>query len=121
MGNVGADTVTQTSATTLPISLCRNPLPGVGGTDPETNDQIRRRAPSAFQIQERAVTMKDYRHMVTMDKRVERSVATMRWTGSWHTVFMAIEPRVGGNLSASLKADLESSMEKYRLAGQDLE
>ena len=39
---------------------CTNPLPATGGVDPETNAQIRRRAPQAFLTQERAVTMQDY-------------------------------------------------------------
>ena len=41
----------------LNVVTCTNPLPGTGGTDPETNAQIVRRAPQAFLTQERAITM----------------------------------------------------------------
>jgi hypothetical protein len=119
-GNVGADSLTFMAADTL-IQSCRNPLAATGGVDPETNDQIRRRAPQAFLTQERAVTMADYAAMSELDNRVERAGASLRWTGSWYTVFDAIEPVGNGNLTPSLRKTLKSGLERYRLAGQDLE
>lgn len=118
-GNVGANSITY-FASDAPIVACTNPLPATGGTDPETCDQIRRRAPQAFLTQERAVTPEDYQNATEMNPLVDRAAASLRWTGSWYTVFVAVEPKGAGNLSQSLKQSLERSVGAYRLAGQDL-
>lgn len=120
-GNVGSDSIVFFSPGGGSILACNNPLPAAGGTDPETNDQIRRRAPQAFLKQERAVTMADYETWADLNPQVDRAVATLRWTGSWYTVFVAVEPRGGGNLGAALKRSLKQNLDRYRLAGQDLE
>lgn len=119
-GNVGADSIVLLSAADTRIQSCRNPLPATGGTDPETNDQIRCRAPQAFLTQERAITMQDYESIAEMNPQVDRAVASLRWTGSWHTVFVAVEPAGAGNLTPALQQTLMASEERYRLAGQDL-
>ncbi|HKB11673.1 MAG TPA: putative baseplate assembly protein, partial [Vicinamibacterales bacterium] len=118
-GNIGADTLVRCSD--LNVSSCTNPLPAVGGTDPETADQIRRRAPQAFLTQERAVTMADYERVTEMNTQIENSVATLRWTGSWYTVFVTAEPKCAATLSTSLRQELKKNIDRYRLAGQDVE
>ncbi|HEY6347333.1 MAG TPA: putative baseplate assembly protein [Bryobacteraceae bacterium] len=120
-GNVGADSLVFLAAVDPHIKSCRNPLPAIGGTDPETNDQIRRRAPQAFLTQERAVTMADYEAIAESNSSVDQAVASLRWTGSWYTVFIAVEPTTGGNLTPALQQTLRTTEERYRLAGQDLE
>jgi len=120
-GNVGVDSLIFLSTADARIQSCRNPLPASGGIDPETNDQIRRRAPQAFLTQERAVTMADYEAVAQQSAEVDRAVASLRWTGSWYTVFVAVEPRGGGNLPLALEQKLVSLEERFRLAGQDLE
>lgn len=119
-GNVGADSLTFFAGAPR-IEQCRNPLPASGGTDPETDDQIRRRAPQAFLTQQRAVTMADYAHVVEQNPQVDKAVATLRWTGSWYTVFIAVEPQGAGALSSTLQRALKKNVERYHLAGQDLE
>ena len=66
-GNVGAESLIYLAAADARIQSCRNPIAATGGTDPETNDQIRRRAPQAFLTQERAVTMADYAAMTALN------------------------------------------------------
>ncbi|HLJ27821.1 MAG TPA: putative baseplate assembly protein [Candidatus Angelobacter sp.] len=117
-GNVGTDTLVFTDASGI---TCSNPLPGVGGADPETNDQIRRRAPQAFLTQERAVTMDDYARVAEQTPQVDKAVGTLRWTGSWYTVFLTVEPQGAGNLSPALKSAVRTNVERFHLAGQDLE
>lgn len=119
-GNVGADSLIYFAGDPR-IQQCRNPLPAAGGTDPETNDQIRRRAPQAFLTQERAVTMADYAAVAEQSPQVDKAVATLRWTGSWYTVFIAVEPQGAGNLTSTLQRSLKRNVERYHLAGQDLE
>jgi predicted phage baseplate assembly protein len=119
-GNVGADTLTLFSGDPR-IANCRNPLPAVGGTDPETDEQIRRRAPQAFLTQQRAVTMDDYAHVAELNPQVDQAVASLRWTGSWYTVFVAADPRGTNRLTSQLQSDIKKTVRRYHLAGQDLE
>jgi predicted phage baseplate assembly protein len=119
-GNIGADTLTFFIGDAL-IQSCTNPLPASGGTDPETNEQVRRRAPQAFMTQERAITMADYERVADMNSQVRGSVATLRWTGSWYTVFITAEPKGASNLTPSLRRELAKNINRYRLAGQDIE
>lgn len=119
-GNVGADSLVYLATADARIQSCRNPLPAAGGIDPETEDQIRRRAPQAFLTQERSINMGDYENVAELNPQVDRAVASLRWTGSWYTVFVAVEPEGGGNLSPALQQTLTASEELYRLAGQDL-
>jgi hypothetical protein len=118
-GNVGADTLIHCDDAN--VAKCTNPLPAMGGVDPETADQIRRRAPQAFLTQERAITMPDYVRVAEMNAQVENAVATLRWTGCWYTVFITAEPKGAGNLTAALRKELKRNINRYRLAGQDLE
>ena len=118
-GNIGADTLIL--CTDPRIGRCTNPLAAVGGTNPETTDQIRRRAPQAFMTQERAVTMADYERVTEMNAQVQNAVATLRWTGSWYTVFITAERKGEGLLSTTLRRQLKRNINRYRLAGQDIE
>jgi hypothetical protein len=123
-GNVGADSLVFLAADPRIVS-CTNPLPAAGGIDPETMAQIRRRAPQAFLTQERAITMADYAAVTEASPQVEDAAATLRWTGSWYTVFITAEPRlngnqVGTNLSKPLRRALTQYVNRYRLAGQDI-
>jgi Baseplate J-like protein len=118
-GNVGADTLIHCDDAN--VAKCTNPLAATGGVDPETTDQIRRRAPQAFMTQQRAITMPDYVRVAEMNAQVEDAVATLRWTGSWYTVFITAEPKGAGNLTTGLRKELKKTINRYRLAGQDLE
>jgi predicted phage baseplate assembly protein len=124
-GNVGAESLVYLAAADARIQSCTNPLPASGGTDPETNDQIRRRAPQAFLSQDpstlqRSVTMADYEAVAEANPQVDQAVASLRWTGSWYSVFLAAEPKGGGNLTPTLQQSLNQTLERYRFAGQDL-
>src|SRR5262249_48188095 len=72
-GNVGADSLTSLAASDARIRSCRNPLPAAGGTDAESADQIRRRAPQAFLTQQRAITMADYEEKTQLNPLVDRA------------------------------------------------
>jgi hypothetical protein len=125
-GNVGAESLKYLAAADARIQSCRNPLPASGGTDPETNDQIRRRTPQAFLSQApatlaRSVTMADYQAVAQRNSQVNRAVASLRWTGSWYSVFIAVEPQGGGDLAPSLQQTVSDTVETCRLAGQDLQ
>jgi hypothetical protein len=120
-GNVGAESLVNLQASDARILSCTNPLPAGGGNDPETNDQIRRRASQAFLSQERSITMTDYEAIAVENSQVDQAVASLRWTGSWYSVFVAAEPKGGGNLTTSLQQTLTAAVDRYRLAGQGLQ
>lgn len=118
-GNVGADSLTYFAGDPR-IEACTNPLAAAGGQEPETAEQIRRRAPEAFLTQERAVTMSDYAAKTEDNPQVEDASADLRWTGSWYTVAITAEPNTGGDVTAALRKTLIRYVDRYRLAGQDL-
>ena len=120
-GNVGAESIAHVLALDARITGVINPLSATGGIDPETADQIRRRAPQQYQTQERAVTAADYVARANQFAGVERTAANFRWTGSWHTVFITVDPVGGGAPSSTLESGLDSYLENYRMAGYDLQ
>ena len=120
-GNVGADSIVHAATLDARIVSVRNPMPATGGQEPETVEQVKRHAPQAFRTQERAVTMPDYEAVTRRHPAVQRTAATLRWTGSWHTVFMTVDPFRGRELDQRLEDDLAARVERYRMAGHDLE
>jgi len=119
-GNVGAEAIGHV-VTSLEINSVRNPLPAAGGIDPLSTAHAKMYAPQAFRRQERAVTADDYAAMMELEPRIQRAVATRRWTGSWYTTFITVDRRGGGALDPGFESVLLSFIERYRLAGHDVE
>ena len=120
-GNIGADTLGHVVTDNPHVAGVTNPLPAFGGREPESLEEIRRNAPVAFRTQDRAVTMDDYAEMTERDPRVQQAAATLRWTGSWHTVFVTVDRLDGVRVDPTYETDLRKRLESYRLAGQDIE
>jgi predicted phage baseplate assembly protein len=89
--------------------------------EPETIESVRRKAPYAYRTPERAVTPEDYARMVERHPEVQKAVARLRWTGSWYTVFVAVDRRGRTEVDAEFKERLRSHLEPYRLVGHDIE
>lgn len=120
-GNIGADSLVHIARAIPEITLVRNPLPAVGGQDPESLQDVRQRAPVAYRVQERAVTEADYAEVTERRADVQRAAATFRWTGSWHTVFVTVDREGGADLSDEFETDMRAHLERYRMAGHDVE
>lgn len=127
-GNVGAEALVHLADGTAVVNpgnlqLVRNPLPATGGVEPETIEEVRQKAPYAFRTQERAVTLEDYQDKTLLFPGLQNAAARYRWTGSWRTVFVTVDPL--GSDAAPPAPDLERGvrdhLERYRLAGYDLE
>jgi len=88
---------------------------------PESMEAARQYAPQAFRRQERAVTEADYAAMAERHPEVQRAVARRRWTGSWSTIFLNIDRRAGLPVDAAFEKELRAFLERYRMAGQDIE
>ena len=117
-GNIGAETLGHIITDNPHIAGVANPLPAQGGAEPESLEEERRNAPVAFRTQDRAVTMEDYADMTERDPGVQQAAASLRWTGSWHTVFLTVDRKGGLTVDPSFETELRSSLERYRLAGQ---
>jgi hypothetical protein len=118
-GNIGAEAIGHVVAPGI-VSL-RNPIAAKGGLDPQPLSQARLYAPQAFRRQERAVTAADYGAVAEREPRVQRAVATRRWTGSWYTMFITVDRRGGEAVDPAFEADLLRFIERFRLAGHDVE
>lgn len=131
-GNTGGDTLAHLVSSTIVDSSdvigVRNPLPARGGIEAETIEQTRQNAPSAFRVQERAVTPSDYEEIAIRKELadrcgidVQRAAATPRWTGSWHTMFITADRFGGARVDPDFKDKLRGCLERFRMAGEDLE
>lgn len=120
-GNVGAEAIAHVIQIDPGILGVRNPLPAVGGTDREDAATLRRRAPQAFRRQERAVTPDDYAEVTGRHAGVQRAAATLRWTGSWHTVFITVDRDGGLPVDAAFEDEIAAHVDRYRMAGHDTE
>lgn len=135
-GNIGPDALAHIvgpPAKTWPvIESLRNPVPGRDGVDPELIEEVRQYAPTAFRSRRfRAVTEQDYVDAALGISGVAGAVATFRWTGSWHTVFVGIDPADPEHVTTGTTGDptltdafrdhVRDELSRYRLAGYDVE
>jgi hypothetical protein len=137
-GNLGADTLVHLALPDPPtagiptIVGVRNPLPTTGGLAPETLDAVRLAAPIAFTVdQQRAVTEADYAVAARLLDSVQDAVASFRWTGSWLTVFVGVDPTDPvdvvdladgrSQLASGFEQQVRAHLTRYRQTGYDLE
>ncbi|HEY9852409.1 MAG TPA: putative baseplate assembly protein [Leptolyngbyaceae cyanobacterium] len=124
-GQIGADAIAHAVSNdpniVAAVLRVRNPLPAFGGVEPETMEDVRQKAPAAFRTQERAVTPEDYATVAQRYPQIQKAAATFRWTGSWYTVFVTADRLGGLPVDATFENNLRSHLEKYRMAGHDLE
>ena len=121
VGNVGAGAIAHVVNIDPDILAVRNPLPAQGGVDIEVAATVRRHAPQAFRRQERAVTPEDYAAVTERHAGVQRAAATLRWTGSWHTVFITVDRDGGLPVDAGFESEIARHVDRYRMAGHDTE
>jgi hypothetical protein len=136
-GNVGAEALAHAVQPTVApfwpaILRIRNPLAAQGGTDAETIEAVRQFAPAEFRAEQfRAVVEADYTAAAKKLPVVAGAVASFRWTGSWYTVFVGVDPtdpddlitEPGGRtrLAPGLASRVRNFLTGYKLAGYDLE
>ncbi|MDD1751166.1 MAG: hypothetical protein LUO89_14990 [Methanothrix sp.] len=124
IGNVGSDSIGHIfikDEDPQDIIKIRNPMHAEGGKDQETVNHARLFAPQALHEKEYAVNEEDYAMMAEKYADVQKAVATLRWTGSWNTMFINVDLKAGRSLDASFKKELLSYLNRFCLAGFDLE
>lgn len=146
-GNVGAETITYIVLRQEKLSgvnlLPRNPMAATGGADPEPIDEVKLFAPYAFQNQlERAVTASDYAVIASDNERrlearavleaedspicttaftrLQTAKADLRWTGSWYTSLVALDPVGSETAPPELIDEVTLYLEPFRRMGYDL-
>jgi len=126
-GNIGAETLTlMVFRDHFPDGIelrPRNPLPAQGGQGPEALAEAKLFAPHAFRDQlQRAIIPDDYAALVMRDfaDRVQRAAATLRWTGSWFEVLVAVDPWSENIDTECLLADIRRYLDKFRRIGHDV-
>ncbi|HWG19552.1 MAG TPA: hypothetical protein VG225_03415 [Terracidiphilus sp.] len=118
-GNVGREALAHVvTAGGAGITGVRNPLAAAGGVDPESTQHIVQFAPFAFQSQMRCVTAADYGTMAATLNGVAQAQGTLRWTGSWYSAFVSIDPI--GVWTSSLATQVKTSLNMLRMMGVDL-
>lgn len=123
--NVGAESITRL---VLNDSLfdggsitVRNPLPAIGGSDPEPIAEAKLFAPHDFRKRlERAITAADYRVIAERNVQLQQASAALVWTGSWYEADVAIDPLGSETPAPSLLGDLKAYLYRYRCMGHDL-
>jgi hypothetical protein len=118
-GNVGADTLGHVVTTETRITGVRNPLPAGGGVDPDSMETIRQRAPWEFRTQLRAVTEDDYGDVAARNPAIREARGTLRWTGSWRTAFVTIDP--AADAPSDIATTTLNTLGLMRMAGVDLD
>jgi hypothetical protein len=128
IGNLGADTLKVIYPDSpMPWLSVTNPLPALGGRNPESRDHARRFGPPLSQQPLMAVSSTDYQaaaaSFIDANGRqpIQRAQASFRWTGSWLTVTLAVDPAGAEGLTTHLRQQLLQHLADKRLAGYDLE
>lgn len=146
-GNVGGETIRyivfrQEKLSGVAITP-RNPFPVSGGQAPEPIEEVKLFAPYKFRSRlERAVTAGDYA-AIAQDNgrrwearsalaavspeiccqpfyRLQRAKALLRWTGSWHTMQVCIDPQDTESPDQTLINEITAYLAPYRRIGYDL-
>jgi hypothetical protein len=130
IANLPADSVTilvdpsgSSSAPTLSglATGVRNPFAIISGVDPEDAEVVRQLAPEAFQVETfRAVRDEDYRAHAEKVEGVQRAGARARWTGSWLTEFVTVDPLRSFSLSDELRIKVENALDCVRQVGREV-
>ena len=101
------------------IKAVRNPLAAKGGVDPEPIEEVKQVAPVAFGAEQlRAVTAEDYRCVAEKHPEVCRARTDFRWTGSWYTMSITVDPRGRKEVPPDLRGRLRSWVARKALADQ---
>ncbi|MEV3988539.1 putative baseplate assembly protein [Streptomyces sp. NPDC049837] len=130
-GNVGAEAINHLvlcrdpedsdTGAPMPVAGVRNPLPAVGGTEPEPVEQVRQLAPLDLRrTRLRAVTAEDYAALAAQVPGVQRAAAEIRWTGSVREAHVAVDALGSGDPSPELLDSVAYALERYRRIGHDL-
>ena len=98
-----------------------NPVSSSNPVAAETLHQVRIDAPQAFKTQERCITPEDYAVMAERHPDVKEVRVYIRWTGSWHTVYIYVDRADNKPVNKEFISNFLAYLSPYRPSGIDLE
>ncbi len=119
-GNLGRGGLRHVVAAGAAVGGAENPLPAVGGSEPEELASARQLAPQALTGGGRCVSVAEFACRAEEHAAVARAAADLRFNGSWHLLTVAVERRDGAALPPAFTAELAAFLEADRLAGWEL-
>jgi len=102
------------------ILQVRNPLPASAGAAPETGQEVRARAPQAYQVQARGVTPDDWVALAQALPQVRRAAAEPGWEGAGPQDRVWVQRQQGFAEDDAFLAGIRAHLEPARPAGRDL-
>ncbi|MBK8019997.1 MAG: hypothetical protein IPK19_00905 [Chloroflexi bacterium] len=124
-GGTAADNIPRGTLTRLGVGLpfvraVINPIAATDALPAESLESARINAPEAYKaITYRAVRPEDYAEAAERLDWVQQAGASMRWTGSWRTIFAAADPMNALTIAAEQSTALDRQLDRFRQAGQD--
>jgi len=119
--HLAADAITKIEAPEGSKDKVTNPFAVVDARPAETLDRIRMNAPEAFRaILLRAGRNEDYRTILERRNTIQQANAVTRWTGSWLTDFVAVDPAGTQVLDPYLRADVVAELDCVRQAARQV-
>ncbi|HEX4961803.1 MAG TPA: putative baseplate assembly protein [Thermoanaerobaculia bacterium] len=121
-GNIGRDNLYHLASDVIGVTAVRNPLAAAGGTDPEPLDNVRLAAPGFIDALENESTLEDIVARIEADPEteVEWADASLRWTGSWYALELAVRRKGGLPVDTEFASRLSAILEDVRIAGWEL-
>ncbi|GAC1392958.1 MAG: hypothetical protein NVS4B11_00520 [Ktedonobacteraceae bacterium] len=89
-GLVQAGQISQLMTRTLGIKSVMNPMPPIGGTDPETIEDARNNAARVVQTLNRLVSQQDYEVFARSYVGIAKAQASLLWNGSSEGMFVTV-------------------------------
>ena len=89
-GNADARSINQLVTKPLGLKGVVNPLPASGGADPDTTEQIRRRAPLALTSLDRLISVQDYEDFALSFAGIDKAKATLFASGQHQVVYVTV-------------------------------
>jgi hypothetical protein len=109
-GNVKAGQLTTLLTRPLGLKGVLNPLPAVGGDDPEQRDAARDNAPLQVRTLDRVVSLLDYEDFARAYSGIAKALATWSWDGQVRGVFLTVAGPAGAPVTDDVLAKLESAI-----------
>ena len=115
-GNLGEIRISLLAAPPLGVRSVSNPLPAIGGQDPETRESARRNTPTTVLTLDRIVSLQDFEDFARAFAGVDKAWAVWLWDGEARRVHVTVAAASGQPLpkNAELYENLVEAMNQAR-------
>ncbi len=118
-GNVSAGVLKKPTSKPPFLKEVSNPEETAGGSDPDTEAQLREKIPVEHLTFDRAVSLSDYADLALAYPGVGKAKAGWRWINNRHVVYLAVAGEEGGAVAPILE-DLRDYLDARRDVNQPL-